>query len=145
MNKSKKNTIIILAICLLVLVIGLIVDNIMGKNYFIELEYDEVIEKFDNDEDFILLLSQTTCSHCQQYKPKLEDVANEYKLEVYYIEVDLLSKDESDNLKKYASYSSTPSTVFVHNGEEKTAASRINGDASTDKIIKKLKSNGFID
>ena len=31
------------------------------------------------------------------------------------------------------------------NGEEKTAASRINGDASTDKIIKKLKSNGFID
>ena len=34
---------------------------------------------------------------------------------------------------------------FIKNGEEKTTATRIEGDVSTDKIIDKLKKNGFID
>ena len=47
--------------------------------------------------------------------------------------------------KKYISFSSTPTTLFLKNGEEVTAANRINGDANKEKIEKKLKSNGFID
>ena len=39
----------------------------------------------------------------------------------------------------------TPVTIFIKNGEEKTTATRIEGDVSTDKIIDKLKKNGFID
>ena len=35
--------------------------------------------------------------------------------------------------------------ILILDGEEKTSANRINGDASKEKIINKLKSNGFID
>lgn len=143
--KSKKRAIILGIICIVILIGAFIADRVMGKSYFNEIKYNEVIEKIENKEDIVLLISQTTCNHCMSYKPKLEDVANEYKLNVYYIEADLLDDDESAELKKYVNYSSTPTTVFLKDGEEKTAANRINGDASKDKIKKKLKSNGFID
>lgn len=145
MNKTLKRAIIISSICLVVIIGGFIFDSFLSKSYLIEAKYDEIIDKIENDESFVLLLSQTTCSHCAQYKPKLKDVANEYKLEVYYVEVDLLTEKEYDELKSYVNFSSTPVTVFIKDGEEETAATRINGDASKDKIIRKLQSNGFID
>ena len=99
----------------------------------------------DNKEDMVLLISQTDCIHCISYKPKLEDMANKHKVDIYYIDVDLLSKEEHSELEKYINYNGTPTTVFLKNGEETSAATRINGDASRNKIEKKLKSNGFID
>ena len=141
----KKKVIILVSICLIVLAGAVIADIILGKSYFNQISDDEILEKLENKEDMILLISQTTCTHCISYKPKLKDVANEYKIKIYYIDVDLLNEDEAEKLKSKVNYSSTPVTVFIKNGEEKTAATRINGDASKEKIIKKLKNNGFID
>lgn len=143
--KVKKRVIILVSICLIVLVGAFVADRIMGKSYFSEIQYKELMEKIENKEDIVLLISQTTCTHCISFKPKLEEVANEYKVNIYYIDVDLLSDDESVKLKSHVNYSSTPATVFLKDGEEKTAANRINGDASIEKIVKKLKSNDFID
>ena len=143
--KVKNKVIILVSICLVILVGAFIADRIMGKSYYNEIKYNELIKKIENKEDIVLLISQTTCSHCITYKPKLKEVANDNKVYVYYIDVDLLNDDESSKLKSYVNYSSTPVTIFLKDGEEKTAANRINGDASTEKIIKKLKSNGFID
>jgi len=143
--KVKKKVIILCSICLVVLVGAIIADRVLGKTYLNEIKYKELIEKIENKEDMVLLISQTNCSHCISYKPKLEEVANEYKLNIYYIDVDLLNDDEEDKLKSYISYSSTPITLFLKKGEEVTVANRINGDASKEKIEKKLKSNGFID
>lgn len=143
--KLKKKVTILVVVCLVVLVGALIADKILSKNYFTEIQYDTLIEKIENKEDLIVLISQTTCGHCASYKPKLEDMANKHKVEIYYIDVDLLDEDEYNNLVKYINFSSTPVTVFLKNGEEKTAVNRINGDASRDKIERKLKSNGFID
>lgn len=143
--KVKKRVIILVSICLIVLVGAFIADRIMGKSYFSDIQYKELMEKIENKEDIVLLISQTTCTHCISFKPKLEEVANKYKVNIYYIDVDLLSDDESAELKSHVNYSSTPATVFLKDGEEKTAANRINGDASKEKIEKKLKSNGFID
>jgi predicted bacteriocin transport accessory protein len=141
----KKKVIILVSVCLIVLIGAIIGDKIMGKSYLNKIELDNLIEKIDNKEDFILLVSQTTCSHCASYKPKLEKVTNKYKLNIYYIEADLLTDEEEKKFKSYITFDGTPVTLFFRNGEEKTAANRINGNASTDKIEKKLKSNGFID
>jgi len=143
--KIKKRVAILVSICLIILVGAFIADRIMGKSYFNEIKYDELMEKIENKEDIVLLISRTTCSHCVTYKPKLKAVANEYKVNVYYIDVDLLSKSENDKLTSHINYDGTPVTVFLRNGEEKTAANRINGDASKEKIERKLKNNGFID
>ena len=142
---TKKKVMILVIFCLLILAGAFIADRIMSTSYFNEISYDEIMEKIENKEDVVLLISQTTCSHCISYKPKLRDVANKYKLNIYYIDVDLLEEDELKELKSKISYTGTPVTVFLKNGEEKTAANRINGDASKDKILKKLKNNGFID
>lgn len=143
--KAKKRAIILGSICLVILIGAFIADRVLSKSYFKELKYNEIIEKIENKDDFVLLISQTTCTHCISYKPKLEEVANEYKINIYYIEVDLLNDEERDKFSSYINYSSTPVTAFLKNGEESTVANRINGDASKDKIEKKLKSNGFID
>lgn len=142
---TKKKVMILVIFCLLILAGAVIADRMMGKSYFNEISFNDIMEKIENKDDVVLLISQTTCSHCISYKPKLKDVANKYKLNIYYIDVDLLNEDEAKELKSKISYTGTPVTVFLKNGEEKTAANRINGDASKDKIVKKLKNNGFID
>ena len=143
----KKKVIILVSICLVALVGAFIADRILGKSYLNEIKYNELIEKLDNKEDMVLLISQTDCTHCISYKPKLEEVANKYKVNVYYIDADLLTEDEYDNLNSRISFatSGTPLTVFLKDGEETTAANRIKGNSSREKIEKKLKSNGFID
>ena len=145
MKNGKKRAIIIGGSCLVIIIGGFILDKVLSKSYLVELEYTEVIEKIENDESFVILISQTTCSHCADYKPKLEKVAKDYKLDIYFVEVDLLSKDKYNEFKSYVNFSSTPVTIFIKDGEEKTAANRINGDASKEKILAKLKSNGFIE
>ena len=144
---TKKKLIILGSICLVLLIGAFIADNIIANYYFSKIGYKEIIEKIEDKEDLILLISQTTCSHCENYKPKLKDVAKKYKLHVYYIDVDLLDEDEYDELNYYLSFASsgTPITIFLKDGNESTVANRIKGDSSKDKIVKKLKSNGFIE
>ena len=145
MKKIKRRVTIIVVVCVIILVGAIIADRILGKSYLKELKYDEVIEKINNKESFVLLLSQTTCAHCMDFKPKLTEVANKYKLEIYYLETNLIDAEVLKEFKaNYFSFDGTPTTVFVIEGDEKTAANRINGDVSKEKIIAKLKSNGFI-
>ena len=144
MKKAKKRALILGGVCLLVLVGAIIADLVLSRSYLKEIKYDELMEKVEKKESFVVLFSQTTCTHCMDYKPKLEKVANKYRTHVYYIETDLLSEDEQKELKEHFNFSGTPTTVFVTKGEEKTAATRINGDVSEEKIISKLKSNGYI-
>ena len=141
----KKKVIILVSICVVILIGAIVADRILGKSYFNEIKYKEVIKMIENDESFVLVISQTECSHCNSYKPKIEKVANNHKLNIYYIDADLLSDKEYDEFKSYISFDGTPATVFMKNGEETSAATRINGDSSIEKIEKKLKSNGFID
>ena len=148
----KKKLIIGGIITVIILAIGaMIYASIVlnGKEkeedkYFQELKIDELIEKCENKESFILVISQTTCSHCKDFKPKLARISKKYKVNIYYIEIDLLTDEQNKELKSYFNFSGTPTTVFVKDGEEKSAATRINGDVSEEKIISKLKSNGFI-
>lgn len=131
-------------VCVAILVVAVIADLVLGKSYLKEIKFDKMVEKIENKESFVIVFSQTECEHCLAYKPKIAKVAKKYKLTVYYLETDLLNEKKEKELKKYFNFDGTPTTVFVIKGEEKTAANRIVGEASEEKIIKKLKSNGFI-
>ena len=143
----KKKIIILVSICLLILVSAIIADRILSKNYYNEISYSNLMKKLDEKGDIIILISQTTCGHCMTYKPKLEDISNTYKVPVYYIDVDTLNENEYKSLNSRLNFSNsgTPLTIFLKNGEETTAANRISGDASREKIINKFKNNGFIE
>jgi predicted bacteriocin transport accessory protein len=143
--KNKKNIIMIIVICLLGVGIGYLLFN-SSDNGLVELNYNELTTKIENKEDFVVCISRTTCSHCNDYKPKLRKVANKYKINIYYTDIDKYNKTDLEKFNKLISFDGgTPVTIFIKNGEEKTTATRIEGDVSTDKIIDKLKKNGFIE
>lgn len=144
-DKKKKITVIIASI---LVVIGAITYYFISSynSNLIEVNYNELKEKIDNKEDFVLCISRTTCTHCQDYKPKLKKVGYKYNIDIYYIDVDLLSDSDLTKFKDNVSFDgSTPITVFFKKGEEKTTATRIEGDVSEEKLINKLKTNGFIE
>lgn len=143
---KKKNIIFTLSIILLVVILFiLILNKNSNKSKLFELNVNEVIEKLNNKETFILCVSQTTCSHCHSYKPKLENITKKYDIEIFYIDIDKYSKKERDLFKDNVSFDGgTPVTIFFKEGEEKTTSNRINGNVNTEKIIDKLKKNNFI-
>lgn len=141
----KKRVIILCSICFFVLIGALVADRIIANSYLKQLKYDEVMEKIQNKESFILVVSQTTCLHCKEYKPVFKKMLKKNKLTAYYIEYDLLSKEEKKEFVKYINFDSTPVTVFLKNGEESTTANRIVGAREEEYIIGKLKSNGYIE
>ena len=145
--KEKKNIIYIAIILTIILIAFLIIININNKKTgsLISLTYQQLQEKIDKKDDFILVVSQSTCSHCATYKPKLKIIAQDYNLDIYYIDYDL----EKDNIKKeflenYDLDGSTPTTMFIKNGKQTNMFDRIEGDVSKEKAIEKFKKLGFI-
>lgn len=129
---------------LMVLVGAVLLTTGCGKSYMKEISYDEYKELLENKETFILEIMRTDCSACISFKPKITDVANNYKVEVKYINTDHLTDEENDELAKETGITGTPTVIFYHEGVEETVATRINGSVSKDKIISKFKVNGFI-
>lgn len=114
------------------------------NKHLVEITYKELEEKVNNKETFILVLTQTNCSHCHEYKPVLKKVLHENNIYAYEVSTDKLTKEENSKLKDIANTSGTPTTVFIENGEEKSTYSRIVGTQTESKIVNKLKSMGYI-
>lgn len=148
----KKKILIGAIIAVIIFAIGAliyagVVLNNKEKNenkYFHELTIDELVEKCENKESFILVISQTTCSHCAEYKPRLKKILAKYKIDGYYIEKDLLDEEQTAKLNSIANISGTPTTVFIEEGEEGSTTTRIVGAKGSDAIESRLKAMGYI-
>jgi len=143
--KNKKYIYIVFLIAI-ILILGIIMYNIFIKNNkFIKLNYSEIVDKVNNNESFILCVTATECVHCNQYKPKLKKASNKYDITIYYTDIDDFTDIEYEEFKsKFSFDGGTPITIFFKEGKEKTTATRIEGNISYEKIIDKLKKNGFI-
>ena len=113
------------------------------SNYFKDLSVNGFVSLVDNKDDFILVISQTWCSHCTNYKPKVENVANRNKVVVYYIEYNMLSENDKNIFNGYIEFSGTPTTVFFKDGVEVVDA-RIYGNTTEDKIESVFRDNDYI-
>lgn len=145
---KKKNYLIISGIILIVIIIGVIIwyGISAGSKNFIKLNYSDVLEKVNNKEDFVLCVSASECTHCKSYKPKLRKISKDYDIKIYYTDIDKFDDKDYDEFKEKFSFDGgTPTTIFFKDGEEKTTATRIEGDISMEKTIDKLKKNGFIE
>lgn len=140
----KKKIIILFSFCLIVLISGLIIDKIISKPHLIKIDYQEVMDKINKKETFILMISQTTCPHCKEYRPVLNKVLKDYDIIAYYVEFDTFTEEQKKEFTSYINFESTPETIFLKEGYEETAATRISGGKNRDYIIAKLKSNGYI-
>ncbi len=149
----KKKFLIIIGIAIAVLAIGALIYAAItihktqndDSKYLKEISYTELEKKIEAKDDFILVFSRTTCSHCAEFKPVLASTLAEYKITAYVVELDELTDAENAKLKDIANVSGTPTTIFMQKGEETTTASRLVGsNHSKEDIVKKLKAFGYI-
>lgn len=146
MKTVKKNNILYILLIFLILLISiLLISKITTKQEgkLIETNYKEIQKKADNKDSFILLVSQSTCSHCAEYKPILQNIAKNYNLNIYYIDYDT-DKNGEKFLKEYNLNGSTPMTIFIDKGTEKSLLNRLSGSVSEEKTISTFKKMGFI-
>lgn len=144
---KKNNKLFGIAIVFLIIIMALLLINYINtpkEGNLISIKYKEIKEKINNKESFILVVSQSTCSHCASYKPKLELIAKDYGIDIYYIDYDKDSSKE-EFLDEFDLDGSTPITLFINDGKEKSLLNRLEGDISKEKAIEKFKKMGFIE
>mgnify|MGYP003295257158 FL=1 len=151
--KMKKKFLIFLGIALSLGAIGAIVyasitlnkQQKLEDSYLIELSYNELVKKIENKESFVLVYTQTTCSHCIEYKPILKKTLYKNKLYGYEIVIDKLNTEEKAKLKDIANVSGTPTTIFIKDGVEISTSSRLTGIQTEDKLTNRFKYLGYIE
>ena len=152
-KKEKENkTLTIVLVLISILAIGGMVYASIKLNekkrnddkYLVELNYKELHKKLDKKDSFILVVTRTDCSHCEAFKPKLKTILSDNKIYAYEIATDKLSKDDANKFKSEYNVSGTPTTIFIKDGSEVTVNNRLIGDVSSNKIVSRLKSLGFI-
>ena len=138
-NNEKKNkvmnAVVIIAAIVIVFGLAIMVSNEKGRNsskHIKEVSYSEYEKKIKDNDYTIVLLASPSCTHCMQYKPLMNKVADDFGLEVYYIDVSSrnLKNDEYMSLHDNISvlkdvYNdegepsiSTPTTVIYKDGVE---------------------------
>ena len=114
------------------------------SEYLHKMSYTEYVKKIDNKESFVVEIMSKDCSACKGFRPKLVAFLNEYKVDMYYIDLDDFSEEEYESFDKLVKFTGTPTTIFIKDGEEETVSARIVGNVAEDKILAKFKASGII-
>ena len=140
-----KNKLIIIGVIILIVLFGIILYFSLKptKNNIKTIIGSDLVEKLNQKETFILLVSQDGCSHCEEYKPILNRVLEENNKTAYEIEWKEIRNH--DKLKNLFNINGTPTTIFINDGIEKTTINRLVGSTTYNDLKNKLKERGFID
>ena len=95
-------------------------------------EYKDLIKKSGTN---VIVVGQTTCSHCIAIKPALNSIASEYDLTIYYINVDVLSQDESTEFNETLKDLEYNDSDFIESGAFGTPLILIVKDGKITKYI----------
>jgi len=121
---------------ILILILFLLVG--CGKSGYTNIDYNGIQEKVNNKETFAFVIGSKTCSACAQYKVTMENIINDYKIPIYFVELDDMSDTEYAKLKSHYYFTSTPTTVFIKEGQE-ASQDKIIGTEDYSKVVEKLK------
>ena len=114
------------------------------KDNLILISLKELEAKVENKETFPVLVTKDGCSYCELFKPTVEEVSKEYKVDIYQLNLSELSKEDETNLKDIFNVSSTPTILFIGKGVEKSTLNRIKGNTTKEKLVNKLILNEYI-
>lgn len=113
-------------------------------------DYEDLIEKGTH----VVVIGQTTCSHCIAIKPALNKVAGEYDLIINYLNLTEMTEDEYTNFSESLrdiEYNDpdfvedgsfgTPLTLIIENGKVKDY---ISGERTKSQLVREFKKAGLI-
>ena len=91
-----------------------------SKGEGVTAQADEVLERLENKESFIVYVGYDDCQSCKEFKPILNQLIENYDITIYYLPTD--DKQTEDQLNEiqynyfYRMYW-TPTTYIVEDGE----------------------------
>ena len=114
-------------------------------------EYEDIVEEKGTH---VVVIGQTTCSHCIAIKPALNKVAGEYDLTINYLNLTEMSEEEYNDFEeslKEIEYNDpdfvekgefgTPLTLIIENGKVKDY---ISGQRTNSQLVREFKKAGLI-
>ena len=129
---------------LLGLVTIVFISGCSSRNNIESISVNELRTSLENKETFILEIMSDSCSACVSLKPKLEEVLKEYDIKIKQINTVNFSDSQISELTTLMNYDSTPTIIFIKDGEEESTSQRIIGNVSKDKLVAKFKAMGYI-
>lgn len=119
------------------------------------INYDEYKALVRKDDTSVIVIGQDGCSHCSNYKPALNSVAEDYNIAMNYLNLTNLTTEESnklfENLKnigyddpdflKDGSFG-TPLTLIIEDGE---VEHYISGERTISQLVRELTRAGVIE
>lgn len=109
-----------------------------------EIDFETFETLLDKKESFVLVIGSSQCSHCADYEITMDEIINEYGLDIKYINVFNLSEKEKSKLDAKTHYNyATPTTVFFEEGKLDNT-STIRGNQKKENVVKKLTKKGYI-
>jgi len=126
-----------------------------AEKYLTYVDYEEYKNLIRSEETNIIVVGQTSCSHCIAIKPALNSVAGKYDLTINYLNLTDLTEDESESffesLEKIeyndpdfledGSFG-TPLTLIVENGK---VTDYISGSKTISQLVREFKKAGLIE
>ena len=127
----KKSDFILIGVVILIVVVAMFSTKgtiaqeevnypltLSGEAGLHQITYNDYEEKVENGDAFIVIIERAGCGYCVQYMPIVEEVANEKKIPIYYIDTDTLSQEEYTELSTTNNYLKrndwgTPTTLFM--------------------------------
>ncbi len=109
------------------------IKNITNINNFIKL--------YNSNKTSVIVIGQTQCSHCIEFKPKVNKVTYSTNSTIYWLEYDTLNgndRNKFQNLNEKFKEFGTPYTIFVKNGE---IIDELIGDVGANNFYKALVKN----
>ena len=110
---------------------------------YTELSCDDLFTKLENKDTFVLVFGSDTCSACKSYEPTMQKVMKDTNLEIFYINLHVLSDEDYSRIYSKFVVTSTPTTVFIKK-KKKLGIHTIVGAVDYDEVIKKLEKLGYI-
>ncbi len=112
------------------------------KNSIIEMKYQDINKMIKDKKTFILIVTQDSCIHCEEYKPRIKKILKKNNLTAYNLDITDISEDDYNKFKDNYDFKGTPTTMFFKKGKENMSA-RIIGAVNDEKIKNTLKSQGY--
>ena len=81
---------------------------------------DEILEKLENKESFIVYVGYDDCQSCKEFKPILNQLIENYDITIYYLPTDDKQTEDQLNEMQYNYFYRmywTPTTYIVEDGE----------------------------
>ena len=152
--KMKKSDLILIGGVLLVILISFLAFNVKSEKIEVpvklegnpginEITYSEYEEKINNEETFLVMIVNDGCSYCEMFIPVMTEVANEYSIPVYSLNLANLISDEYNSLSNSNSYLKrerwgTPTTLLM---QGKTVIDSIGGYVEKENLVSFVKEN----